>query len=78
MSLLEIEEKHIQPLTRAEKEQLIEDVQRMLQEEELREMGIYPGVVCEISTPNIFLDEHAEAQASTALEHLLKEEGVAG
>jgi hypothetical protein len=44
--------KHVKPLSKADKEQLIRDVQRMLDEETLRQV-IHPDVVYDIDTPNI-------------------------
>jgi hypothetical protein len=68
---------YIQPLSKTEKEQLLQDVQRMLQEEELREMGFVPGTVCEIVTPNITTDVNADIEAAASLEKLLEEAGSA-
>ena len=82
MVLTEIEEQ-IKPLSKAEKEQLIRDVQRMLidediakhSEEILRDM-IDPNAVYEISTPNITTDEDSIG-AVRVLHDLLEEHGHA-
>lgn len=52
MSLAEIEEKVIRPLTREEKWQLIEDVQKMLREEENDPLKkLIPGDTYPLYTP---------------------------
>ena len=60
MSLIEIEEQVIKPLTTAEKKQLIRDIQAMFVDEQIERHGdemlremFPPGVVYEIATPNI-------------------------
>lgn len=82
MALTALEEQ-IKPLSKAEKEQLIRDVQRMLidedienhSEEILRDM-IDPNAVYEIATPNITTDEDS-IEAVHVLHHLLEEHGHA-
>lgn len=63
MLLLDIE-KQIEPLSKADKEQLIRDVQRMLIDENIRNNRdrllrelISPNVVYDIDTPNITTDD---------------------
>jgi len=77
MSLRELEQTYIQPLTRAEKWQLIADIQEMLKREEetkakLTAGNIFtPGMVYEIATPSIAPhddDAKAAAQLRTILE----------
>ncbi len=71
MSLLDIE-KHVKPLSLADKEQLIRDVQRMIEEETLRQL-VRSDVVYEIDTPNITTDENDLISVSQAVEQLRKE-----
>ena len=74
MSLSELEKEHIRPLTRAEKWQLIKDIQEMLLQEEKAEEELAlrkifkPGVVYEIATPSLF----PGANDSKAAEQLRK------
>lgn len=70
MSLAEIEEKVIRPLTRAEKEQLIKDVQKMLEEEELSRM-FPPDKEFEISSIPLSPDDPV-GQASQQLQKVLE------
>ena len=63
MSLTEIEEQVIKPLTTAEKKQLIRDIQAMLIDEQIEHHGeemlremFPPEMVYEIATPNIVPD----------------------
>ncbi len=71
MSLSDIE-KHVKPLSLADKEQLIRDVQRMIEEETLRQL-VRSDVVYEIDTPNITTDENDLISVSQAVEQLRKE-----
>jgi len=73
MSLAEIEKKHIEPLTRAEKEQLIKDIQRMLDDEWLKEQGVVSGGVYEIQTPNMTTDDSELISIGQVMEQLKKE-----
>ncbi|MCP4397264.1 MAG: hypothetical protein GY801_08205 [bacterium] len=73
MSLAEIEKKHIEPLIRAEKEQLIKDIQRMLDDELLKEQGVVPGAVYEIHTPNITTDDSELVSIGLVMEQLKKD-----
>ena len=82
MVLTDIEEQ-VKPLSKAEKEQLIRDVQRMLIDEDIEKHGdemlrdmINPNAVYEISIPNITIDE-GNAEAVHVLHTLLKEHGHA-
>jgi hypothetical protein len=78
MVLADIEE-YVKPLSKAEKEQLIRDIQRMLfdemvaehGEEMLREM-IDPNVEYEITTPTISPDDSG-AQAAYQLQWFMEE-----
>jgi hypothetical protein len=71
MLLLDIE-KHVKPLSLADKEQLIRDVQRMVEEETLRQL-VRSDVVYDIDTPNITTDDSDLVSASQAVEQLRKE-----
>lgn len=63
MSILELEQQ-IQPLSRAEKLQLIADITRMLQDEEPTISDFFePGKMYEIATPNIANDDSARKAA---------------
>jgi hypothetical protein len=82
MALADIEEQ-VKPLSKAEKEQLIRDVQRMLIDEEIEQHGdemlhemIDPNAVYEIATPNITTDDD-NVEAVRTLRNLLKEHGHA-
>ncbi len=82
MVLTEIEE-HVKPLSKAEKEQLIRDVQRMLFDEMVAEHGeemlkemIDPHVEYEITTPTIAPDDSG-AQAAYQLQQFMEENGCA-
>ena len=73
MLLAEIE-KHVKPLSKAEKEQLIRDIERMLVEDEIEQHGdemlreiSKPGTVYEIATP-ILDSEDSGARASQQLQ----------
>lgn len=72
MQLAEIERQHIQPLTRAEKEQLIKDIQRMLDEEDLREMGFVPGAVFPVESPGAIADD-TDYEAAATLQRYIEE-----
>lgn len=69
MSVIEIEQQ-IKPLSREEKWQLIEDITRMLREEEKLDIAQYfpPGTVAAVWSP---FDEHA---AAAKLQELLEKE----
>jgi hypothetical protein len=78
MLLAEIE-KHVKPLSKAEKEQLIRDIERMLVEDEIEQHGdemlreiSKPGIVYEIATP-ILGSEDSGARASQQLQQFLEE-----
>ncbi len=78
MSLIELEKKHIRPLTRAEKWQLMRDIQDMLQQEEkaaeesvLRKI-FKPGTVYEVATPSLSPGSD-DAKAAVQLSKLLDE-----
>lgn len=71
MLLLDIE-KYVKPLSLADKEQLIRDVQRMIEEETLRQL-VRSDVVYDIDTPNITTDDSDLVSASQAVEQLRKE-----
>ncbi len=71
MVLLEIE-KQVKPLSVADKERLIRDVQRMIEEETLRHL-VSSGMIYDIDTPNITTDESELVSASQAVEQLRKE-----
>ena len=71
MSVTEIE-KTIEPLSRAEKLQLIADITRMLQQEEQNVSDFFdPGKVYEVATPNIANDDSAW-KAAQALKDSVK------
>jgi hypothetical protein len=77
MLLIDIE-KHIKPLSRADKEQLIRDVQRMLDEEEmsdderLLQERIPPGTSIPIDSPGAFVDD-TMYKAATQLQQFIQE-----
>ncbi len=71
MVLLEIE-KQVKPLSVADKERLIRDVQRMIEEETLRQL-VSSDMIYDIDTPNITTDESELVSASQAVEQLRKE-----
>lgn len=71
MLLLDIE-KQVKPLSLADKEQLIRDVQRMVEEETLRQL-VRSDVVYDIDTPNITTDDSDLVSVSQAVEQLRKE-----
>ncbi len=71
MLLLDIE-KQVQPLSLPEKQQLIRDVQRMVEEETLRQM-VRSDVVYDIDTPSITADNSELVSVSQAVEQLRKE-----
>ena len=71
MLLLDIE-KQVKPLSVEDKERLIRDVRRMVEEETLRQW-VRSDVVYDIDTPNITADECELASVSQAVEHLMKE-----
>ncbi len=70
MLVLEIE-KQIKPLSLPEKQQLIHDVQRMVEEETLRQT-VRSDVVYDIDTPNITTDDDELVSISQAVEQLRK------
>lgn len=84
MLLLDIEQQYIQPLSKADKKQLLRDIQRMLFDEEisknreqiLQEM-ITPGVVYDIATPTITPDDSG-SRAAYRLQQFLEEHGHFG
>ncbi len=77
MLLMDVEKQYIEPMSRAEKEQLIRDVQRMLIDDEIEQHGdeilrqMFPsGMVYEITTPNVTPDaSDVEAFAQLYQEH---------
>ena len=77
MVLQELEYAYIQPLTRAEKWQLIADIQEMLKREEemnalwTAEQIFTPGKVYEIATP-LLSPHHDETNAAAQLQTLLE------
>ena len=71
MLLLEIE-KQVKPLSLPDKQQLIRDVQRMVEEETLRQL-VRSDVVYDIDTPNITVDDDELVSVSQAVEQLRKE-----
>ena len=72
MLLLEIE-KQVKPLSLAEKARLIRDVQRMIEEETLRQL-VRSDVVYDIDTPNITTDDSDLVSVSQAVEQLMRKE----
>jgi hypothetical protein len=78
---MDIEKQYIEPMSRAEKEQLIRDVQRMLVDDEIEQHGdeilrqmFPPGMVYEIATPNVTPDAsdvEAFAQLRQEREHAI-------
>ncbi len=74
MSLVKLDEiKHEvkETLTKTEKEQLVEYVQHILQEEMLREMGVFPGGKAELGAP--CLDDRELVSVGQALNKLKKD-----
>jgi hypothetical protein len=71
MLLLDIEKK-VKPLSLSEKQQLIYDVERMIEEETLRQL-LRSGLVYDIDTPNIAIDHNESVSVRQALEQLCKE-----
>jgi len=71
MLLLDIE-KQVKPLSLADKERLIRDVRRMVEEETLRQW-VRSDVVYDIDTPNITTDESELVSVSQAVAQLRKE-----
>ena len=71
MLLLDIE-KQVKPLSLPEKQQLIRDVQRMVEEETLRQL-VRSDVVYDIDTPSITADNSELVSVSQAVEQLRKE-----
>ena len=71
MLLLDIE-RHVRPLSLPEKKQLLHDVQRMVEEETLRQ-SVRSDVVYDIDTPNIAVDTAELVSVSQAVEQLQKE-----
>ncbi len=79
MVLSEIEQQYIQPLSKAEKEQLILDIQRMLVDEEIAQHGerilremMPPGTVVSIDSPGICAD-NSDVEAAAHLQQFIKE-----
>ena len=72
MLLLDVEKQYIEPMSKSEKEQLIRDVQRMIEEETLRQL-VRSDVVYDIDTPNITADENELESVSQAVQQLIKE-----
>lgn len=71
-------EKHVKPLSKAEKEQLIHDIQRMLVDDEIEQHGdeilreiSKPGIIYEIATPTLTPDDSG-ARASYQLQQFLE------
>ena len=81
MLLIDVEKQYIEPMSRAEKKQLIRDIQRMLIDDEIEQHGdemlrqMFPsGMVYEISTPNVTPDSsdvEAFAQLRQEREHAI-------
>ncbi len=77
MSLIELEQIHIQPLTRAEKRQLIKDIRKMLQQEEEKEEErqlskiFKPGAEYEVATYSLAPDD-TDTKAAAQLRELLE------
>lgn len=71
MLLLDIEEQ-VKPLSLPEKQQLIRDVQRMVEEETLGQL-VRSDVVYDIDTPSITADDDECVSVSQAVEQLSKE-----
>jgi predicted metal-dependent hydrolase len=71
MLLLDIE-KQVKPLSLADKQQLIRDVQRMIEEETLHQL-VRSDVVYDIDTPNITADESELESVSQAVQQLREE-----
>jgi hypothetical protein len=79
MTLLDIEQQYIQPLSKADKEQLIRDIQRMLVDEEIAQHGeqmlrdmVPPGTVVSIESPGIYADD-TDVEAAVQLQQFIKE-----
>jgi hypothetical protein len=79
MILAEIEKQYIQPLSKAEKEQLILDIQRMLVDEDIAQHGdrmlrdmIPPGTVVSIDSPGICAD-NSDIEIAARLQPFIKE-----
>ena len=79
MVLAEIEQQYIQPLSKAEKEQLILDIQRMLVDEEIAQHGeqmlrdMMPlGTVVSIDSPGICAD-NSDLEVAVRLHQFIKE-----
>jgi hypothetical protein len=70
MLLLDIEQQ-VKPLSVPEKQQLIRDVQRMIEEETLRQV-VRSDVVYDIDTPSITADDAELVSVSQTVEHLRK------
>ena len=71
MLLLDIE-RQVKLLNLSDKQQLIRDVRRMVEEETLRQL-VQSDVVYDIDTPNITVDEDELVSVSQAVEQLRKE-----
>jgi hypothetical protein len=79
MVLSEIEQQYIQPLSKAEKEQLILDIQRMLVDEEIAQHGeqmlremMPPGTVVSIDSPGLYAD-NTDVEAAVHLQQFIKD-----
>jgi len=71
MLLLDIE-KQVKLLNLPDKQQLIRDVRRMVEEETLRQL-VRSDVVYDIDTPNMTVDDDELVSVSQAVEQLRKE-----
>ncbi|MCP4109048.1 MAG: hypothetical protein GY749_26555 [Desulfobacteraceae bacterium] len=71
MLLLEIE-KQVKPLSLPDKQQLVRDVRRMIEEDTLRQL-VRSDVVYDIDTPNVTVDHNELVSVSQAVDQLRKE-----
>lgn len=71
MLLFDIEQQ-VKPLSVPDKQQLIRDVQRMVEEDTLRKF-VRSDMVYDIDTPNITLDDDELVSVSQAVQQLRKE-----
>jgi len=65
-------EKQVKLLNLSDKQQLIRDVRRMVEEETLRQL-VRSDVVYDIDTPNMTVDDDELVSVSQAVEQLRKE-----
>ena len=79
MVLADIEKQYIQPLSKAKKEQLILDIQRMLVDEEIAQHGdrmlremIPSGTMVSIDSPGICAD-NSDIDVAVRLQQFIKE-----